>query len=502
MARKSLLHRAAQKMKDCQENHTYCHPGGSFFPTRVIDVWADPTRESRVRLHEDKNTIAPYAALSYCWGGPQPLATTSRTYLSHIEHGFEISDTPPTIQDAIATTRTLGLRYLWIDAICIIQDSEADKQHEISHMRSIYKNSYITIVATTTRSVSRSFLDHVAPLRTELRIPTHDHSDAQKRGVLHFRQRLDPTSTLAEDKHRRAWTLQERLLSPRDLIFRDNSLVWQCRENDEMIFGEVHGSQTSGSNQLPLSMLSYNQDSDMPPGIQIRDVERVWGELLSDYGDRDLTNAEDKLIALAGITEEFHRVFEGRYLAGLWERNLPQELVWAIANPQPPMREYTAPSWSWASVKGKVMTFPWMTARDFEVLECQVDLATEQLPFGAVTGGYLKVKGVLKEAKFDIIDQFLLPLLLPKKDQDECVEIGTVLLDALPDEILDGSITAQSRIRKRIWCLQVTWAVGPGSVGMALVPAHDHTFRRIGKFSAPGKKDWFSGSEKQIVIIE
>lgn len=59
-----------------------------------------------------------------------------------------LSDLPPLFQDAIIITRQLGLRYLWIDSLCIIQDSLRDWETEAAKMASIYQNSYVTISAT------------------------------------------------------------------------------------------------------------------------------------------------------------------------------------------------------------------------------------------------------------------------------------------------------------------------------------------------------------------
>jgi hypothetical protein len=103
-----------------------------------------------------------YAALSYCWGGPQTVTSTMATIQDRTQ-GVTMQSFPQTIQDAIYVTQNLGLRHIWIDALCILQDSPEDKAHELGQMARIYANSYVTIAATSARSVSEVFLQTREP---------------------------------------------------------------------------------------------------------------------------------------------------------------------------------------------------------------------------------------------------------------------------------------------------------------------------------------------------
>ncbi|EIW52286.1 HET-domain-containing protein, partial [Trametes versicolor FP-101664 SS1] len=98
-----------------------------------------------------------YLTLSYVWGGDQIHKTTS-TNLSMYEQGIAPSILPPTIRDAIYVTHMLGFRWLWVDSLCIIQDSETDKAHEIGRMHHIYRYAHLTIIAAIAKSVNESFL--------------------------------------------------------------------------------------------------------------------------------------------------------------------------------------------------------------------------------------------------------------------------------------------------------------------------------------------------------
>lgn len=129
---------------DCFRNHNECvtqfgHP----LPTRLLDL-----SESCIRLAQpSRDDEAPYIALSHCWG-LACIATTTTSNFTARKQNIAIKELPKTFQDAIEITRGLGVHYLWIDSLCIIQDSEADWERESSKMASIYKNAYLTVAAS------------------------------------------------------------------------------------------------------------------------------------------------------------------------------------------------------------------------------------------------------------------------------------------------------------------------------------------------------------------
>ncbi|KAH6648112.1 heterokaryon incompatibility protein-domain-containing protein, partial [Truncatella angustata] len=134
----------------CASSHAECpSPVPLPLPTRVIEI----VDEHNLRLSSSggggggfNSAVGRYVALSYCWGGPQEFATTKER-LQTLEDGFKASQLPQTLQDAVTVTRSLGVRYLWVDSLCIIQDSEEDKSSELPMMASYYKNAYVTVCA-------------------------------------------------------------------------------------------------------------------------------------------------------------------------------------------------------------------------------------------------------------------------------------------------------------------------------------------------------------------
>ena len=103
------------------------------------------------------SSIPLYATLSYCWGGPQRKATSTENLASYLDR-IELRTLPQTLQDAVFVTRKLGLQYIWIDSLCIVQDAELMKTHEVGRMDRIYSNSYITISANCATSCEDGFL--------------------------------------------------------------------------------------------------------------------------------------------------------------------------------------------------------------------------------------------------------------------------------------------------------------------------------------------------------
>lgn len=115
------------------------------------------TDHTRPRLVSTTGEHGEYLTLSYVWGGDQIHKTTTAN-LSSYEQGIAASLLHSTIRDAIYVTHMLGFRWLWIDSLCIIQDSDEDKAHEIGRMHHIYRYSHLTIMAASANGVSESFL--------------------------------------------------------------------------------------------------------------------------------------------------------------------------------------------------------------------------------------------------------------------------------------------------------------------------------------------------------
>ncbi|KAH7110713.1 heterokaryon incompatibility protein-domain-containing protein [Dactylonectria macrodidyma] len=360
--RSSSVFAAAQSLiKECmhpEKPHKHCqYSRDTVLPTRVLDVGKpdDPHPTIKLRVNETE-THAPYIALSYCWGKqPKPTAPVQprllrKDTLKALVGEIRLESLQQSIQDAIFVTRKLGFRYLWVDALCIIQDCKTDKDKEISQMASIYKNAAITIAASSSENAMDGFLSkRILPYHPnyELHIPM---PNGEKGTVYLSAEAYEPEHPL--DK--RGWTLQEFMLSSRMLIFSDYELLWQCKEVD------LRGVTGRGLEYLqPLEALPWTVfDDDAEPDFGNLDSDKIylWKTIVQQYTERKLTDLEDRLRAITGITSELETLWRDMNIYGLWKIWFIELLAWYKPHVDREQKRWLkrAPSWSWASLNGVI----------------------------------------------------------------------------------------------------------------------------------------------------
>ena len=142
-------------LRDCSTRHVGCSVREpDRLPTRVIDVGLSSPACPKPYLLCSDGLDGRYAALSHCWGTPSASNPGFKTEAHNYERmraGIAFESMPALFQDAIFTTWKLGIPYLWIDSVCIIQDSKEDWEAESAKMGSVYRNAYVTIVASVRR---------------------------------------------------------------------------------------------------------------------------------------------------------------------------------------------------------------------------------------------------------------------------------------------------------------------------------------------------------------
>ncbi|RYP75517.1 hypothetical protein DL771_002402 [Monosporascus sp. 5C6A] len=394
--------RARSWLRSCDE-HVSCAPVGGFQPTRLVDVRNPNHPRLALSGGNVRGLIQPYAALSYVWGPKQEYVLTKASLIEMCV-GLDPSRLPKTISDAIEVTRQLGFDYLWVDALCIIQDSPKDKTRELPLMADTYSESSLCIVVASAAAASEGFLKAPNPPRffVEPFNVKFDSVDGRP-SSLTFAYRA-PYMASADPISSRAWTLQERVLSRRLLIFSQSGVMWMCRE----CFVNPGAAPDAGppyqTSLGPQAETGGSRDEDDQASI----LER-WMAIRADYTEMDLTYCADKLSAISSVAAEVQRRTGWTYLAGIWENNLFSELHWRSTKRSPsgetlllkPQKAkeagYLAPSWSWASVGlGSIVDSEdervGREAFHFEILECHVD-ADSTFPLGPVNSGYLKVEG-------------------------------------------------------------------------------------------------------------
>ncbi|KAK3690494.1 heterokaryon incompatibility protein-domain-containing protein [Podospora appendiculata] len=353
-----------------------------------------------------------YAALSYCWGTSTPFITTSSTLAERCNR-ISILDMPPTLREAVQVARDLDIRYLWIDALCIIQGrdaaAQADWAYESGRMNGAYTNANLTIVAAASTDCIGGLIDGERTCTVPYR-----GQNGSSTAVLGMNGPDDITPPSFSDAAgrvsfnnqpicNRAWTYQEWILSSRLLVFTTVGIYLVC-----------------GERELPTFHIA--QQLRLPRPDELSSGPFYWSLVVHDFCAKRMTNPTDKLPAIAGLAQRFHEISGGalgRYYAGLWEVDLAVSLLWrvidpvaqaagmlsydAVVNPERGRRfgrggKARAPSWSWAAVDGPLMTFcmTWEKKKpatiEARVVACETNPAPGHDSFGQIEfGRYLRL---------------------------------------------------------------------------------------------------------------
>lgn len=339
-------------------------------PTRVIDIdLQDENLHPRLYLTSGQDLNMKYVALSHCWGQKKILILEEHM-LESMTHGIAWSRLSRTFQDAMIVTWRLGLRYLWIDSLCIIQDSQEDWNRESKTMQNVYANCVLTIAASWGADGSTGLFVERNPLNQQ---PCRIFRDARTGFYVQPEVtsvgRGSPDVNL-ESLAKRAWAVQERFLPSRLLSYKSFELQWDCLES--------HGSETwptglrrraeilksEGKGEYlryELKNTAFRQISLLRAHSGRLDLEylkefyRHWDDILGTYTGAQLTYRSDVLIAFSGITKSIEKWTRLTSVFGMWEEFLPLDLLWIRdrrSEITTSLRSSLSPSWSWGSLVG------------------------------------------------------------------------------------------------------------------------------------------------------
>ena len=399
-------------------------------------------------------------------------------------------------------TVSLGFQYIWIDALCIIQDSQLDWLKEGGFMADIYTNSSCTLSATASetpfaglfrsRSANQIQVGELSSLPFKLEVVDsfveNDYGRAEIEGSLLFC---------------RGWILQERLLSPRTLHFSETQVYFDCASQFK---GDVfrHGLPTVqvsnpavDDGQPPLAKNFYGR-----PYHGDMDIDVSWYKIVRNYSRCELTQDSDKLAALSGLAAIYFRIGKDIYLAGHWKSNLAYTLHWRVENLKTSRRlhDFGTPSWSWASVHGPI-DFPY---RDFEgvatslikLLEAHTCPLKEN-PYGAVNDGLLVLEGVVQdlvclEPFYDLDTRTWFKISSWQCPEDQTRKYARVILDDSKDQLFENMTLTFLPL------IYVVWEDEDPVQGILLrrLPGHTMRYQRVGYWQ--GKLDDFSVSQTSL----
>jgi Heterokaryon incompatibility protein (HET) len=388
-------------IRECTEKHSDCqNEDETLLPSRVIDVGTSDGHEIPC-LRPCSEERGHYVTLSHCWGLSNPTSTTTACYQDYLK-GIPLASLPRTYRDAIAVTRGLGIRYLWIDSLCIIQDSSEDWEKECIKMPQIYQNSTVTIAGPAASGCESGFLDRQSqPAFSELPLGGGIGSVQVHSGG---RQYLNVVSVPELDSplSKRAWILQERLLSRRVLYFGSRQMYWECLTNvryEKLHYPKVEHFLDRGE----VEKRSFG--SARPKALWLD----YWYSIVTTYSAKNLTFSSDKLPALSGVAGKIQGLLGYCYVAGLWKEDLVRGLTWArskMLDATPPssppieLSEYRAPSWSWACQEGTIFfVFRNMIGTEIleepDILDVKIQLRGRD-PFGEIRSGHLRLHGKVR----------------------------------------------------------------------------------------------------------
>lgn len=335
-----------------------------FVPTRLLDLGSAVTPDIRLVNGTDLLQKTPegveYVALSYCWGHGD-FARLTKAKEQQFQEKISLASLGQTIQDAIISTRQLGFRYLWVDALCILQDSTEDWNIESISMCDVYNNVVCTIAAVKSWAASESMIAEQNPLATTpclLSAIDWPWYAEPKRSTVKMSWQRDITMSRWNS---RGWCYQEMALSKIIIFFGSSQVHASVREPHH--HGWRRFSTTSTPNNYHHKVESWLELEQAWENLEVEKItaesyfSRVWWDHVAEYSPRNLTKAADKMVAISGIAEYLWKSgLKSHYIAGLWEDTLPRDLLWYVSARIRQRRPHgpRGPSWSWTSVDGAI----------------------------------------------------------------------------------------------------------------------------------------------------
>lgn len=506
-------------------------------PKRVLDVLNNDSKiirlhESEFNAHENRYEHGEYVALSHVWGVAKGLPkTTEKTVESH-KKGIPLATLPRALQEAVVLTRALGFRWLWIDALCLVQDDDLSKTEESMTMDEIFGNAFLTVAATSAGDSSNEplFPTQTPPFKIQA---TDNKGSAFK---IYVREQPDHYSfkapfdegahmndwelpfNLSEDATqdtpllKRAWTFTERLLSPRILHFTKSEMIMECREGYQCECGRItdptFDSRATDSIKQEFARVvyetgrrpSFDGSLDEPMnGVDVvtsqlasttltngaKNISRgreetlqLWSYIITEFTARNMTCDSDRLLAMANIANQLSPALHSGYVAGQWTFST-MGLLWypndsTKCRRSKPRSEHNVPSWSWASIEGSPIFFDTTSAMD---LACRVSFASSEgdvASWSPLSGNTLELSAAMAtEVTFNTKGSTENPYYQLSK--------SGVVVDFTPDMIPpqgDDSL----RNGEKLMCILVSMTYRSSIIGLVLQQSNtSNVYRRVGR---------------------
>ncbi|KAH9226066.1 hypothetical protein K456DRAFT_1809714, partial [Colletotrichum gloeosporioides 23] len=345
-------------LQTCRKNHARCNKHRQQAqslrqPTYLLDLGS--YGDGRVRLVE-LGRITDFAILSYCWGKEPHYKTTSKDLQDHLA-GFSLGNLPKTFRDAIEVTLALGLRYLWVDVLCILQDQDRQIiQNEVRTTHDFYARGAIVMRAASASCSNAGFLaPRDLPYREyELPIAVKDGDTTKDY----------PFDKKPEPMDRRAWTFPEAKNALCILRFESERVAWECQETK---LADSDVDELSSSDEICFSTSPFDGSRFMLQNTGVNGPEMHlanWLQLVIDYSARHVGRLADKLLPFDSLAPLMAKTIGwdlSEYKAGLWMRDMQRQLLWSRdchrennGTTSSPADTTLTPSWSWAKIRSPI----------------------------------------------------------------------------------------------------------------------------------------------------
>ncbi|PQE20226.1 heterokaryon incompatibility protein [Rutstroemia sp. NJR-2017a BBW] len=342
-SRKDALPLIKQWLDTCCSKHKCADnvPGKPFLPTRLVYTKGSTPR---LCLAVDILGSSKYATLSHCCKFKDKM----RSNIDRFKKEIPSAALTQTFKDAIEVAQALGIDYIWIDSLCIIQDKDSDDWAvESAQMSDVYGNSYLNIAATCAPDGRHGLFQVDKEHRNmSFRAWTSDKSDSYHC----VSPNMYKKSMLEAPLMQRAWVVQERLLSSRTVHFTSTQVFWEC---DDKTLCEAYPSGMTNY----IAFKEYGDSRYLKKPL----VEYKWDHIVQLYTSCSLSFGRDKLPAISGVVDAMKVFKKCEYVAGLWaDDTFPLQLCWKVSSLRSdrlPKPKYRAPSWSWAAVDSPVTYF-------------------------------------------------------------------------------------------------------------------------------------------------
>lgn len=397
----------------CSTTHAKCRdfpnlvaPDGQL-PSRILDLRGD-----KIKLECSVRDIPNfrYTTLSHMWGpDPSTYLQLKQENLEAFKSEIPSSQLPAKYLDAVEVTRALGFHYLWIDSLCIIQDSPEDWKREALKMAAVYGRTACNISYTHPSSEAATKL-HLRDPRVHLPCMLKPEilelggvDSRHHRHVISTASLINPppppqsnavvvqhvagimTKFWSPNSYKglwplltRAWVFQERLLCPRNVYYGHDRLLWECCEE---VHDEFYGplEHSPRSKERFHAIFSGSEENGGWHKYFVGTLRGQWHLLVQDYRALDLTFEKDRIIAFAGIAKAVQTRTRFTYLAGIWKELAEFDLLWTTSQQQRRPEEQRRgrdevggqparlPSWSWFSVPGNAPGQKGVQTVDFTV---------------------------------------------------------------------------------------------------------------------------------------